>query len=156
MLDLDIQNWLTEQSHLNICCHIWWLGWTNNLHARGTVKSERGVITRRTWTTGRIWKIDTIVTLILIYNLSIFKFRIKRNKRKKSQHVFWFNDDKSLSQMDIITLGKSSGSVIKNLPANTGDAGDTGVIPGSGGSPGGGNGSPLQYSCLDNSMDWGA
>ena len=38
-------------------------------------------------------------------------------------------------------------SVVKNLPAN---AGDTGSIPGSGRSPGGGNGDPLQYSCLDN------
>ena len=39
---------------------------------------------------------------------------------------------------------------IKNLPANTGDAG---LIPGSGRSPGGGNGNPLQYSCLENPMD---
>ena len=46
--------------------------------------------------------------------------------------------------------------MVKNLPVNTGDAGDTGVIPGSGGSPEGGNGSPLQYSCLDNPMDGGA
>ena len=41
----------------------------------------------------------------------------------------------------------------KNLPINTGDAGS---IPGSGRSPGGGNGSPLQYSCLGNHMDRGA
>ena len=33
------------------------------------------------------------------------------------------------------------------------NAGDPGLIPGSGRSPGGGNGSPLQYSCLDDSMD---
>ena len=42
------------------------------------------------------------------------------------------------------------GSVVKNLCAN---AGDTGSIPGSGRSPGAGNGSPLQYSCLKNPMD---
>ena len=42
------------------------------------------------------------------------------------------------------------GSGIKNLPAN---AGDMGSIPGSGRSPGGGNGNPLQYSCLGNTMD---
>ena len=48
------------------------------------------------------------------------------------------------------------GSVVKNLPANAGDAGDVGLIPGSGRSPGGGNGNPLQYSCLKNSMDRGA
>ena len=46
--------------------------------------------------------------------------------------------------------------VVKNLPANTGDVRDTGSIPGSGRSPGGGNGNPLQYSCLENLMDRGA
>ena len=44
------------------------------------------------------------------------------------------------------------GSVIKNPPAN---AGDTGLILESGRSPGVGNGNPLQYSCLGNSMDRG-
>ena len=43
--------------------------------------------------------------------------------------------------------------VVKNLPANAGDARDEGLIPGSGKSPGGGHGSPRQYSCLNNSMD---
>ena len=38
-------------------------------------------------------------------------------------------------------------SIVKNLPAN---AGDVGLIPGSGRSPGGGHGNPLQYSCLKN------
>ena len=41
----------------------------------------------------------------------------------------------------------------KNGPAN---AGEVGLIPGLGRSPGKGNGSPLQYSCLENSMDIGA
>ena len=40
-----------------------------------------------------------------------------------------------------------------NLPASVGDAGDTSSIPGSGRSPGGGNHNPLQYYCLENSMD---
>jgi len=40
-------------------------------------------------------------------------------------------------------------SVVKNLPAN---AGDEGSFPGSGRSPGVGNGNPFQYSCLENSM----
>ena len=43
--------------------------------------------------------------------------------------------------------------VVKNLPAS---AGDVGSIPGSGRSPGEGNGKPLQYSCLENLMDRGA
>ena len=53
-------------------------------------------------------------------------------------------------------MGFLGGSVVKNLPASTEDAGDTSLIPGSGQSPGGGNGNPLQYSCLGNPMDRGA
>ena len=47
-------------------------------------------------------------------------------------------------------------SVVKNPPANVGDAGDKGSIPGLGGSPGKGNGNQLPYSCLENPMDRGA
>ena len=46
--------------------------------------------------------------------------------------------------------------VVKNPPASAGDIRDVGLIPGSGKSPGGGTGRPLQYSCLENSMDRGA
>ena len=46
--------------------------------------------------------------------------------------------------------------VLKNLPANAGNRRDSGLVPGQGRSPGGGNGSLLQYSCLENSMDRGA
>ena len=46
--------------------------------------------------------------------------------------------------------------MIKNLPANAGDIRDAGSIPGSGRSPGGGHGNPLQYSCLEYPMDRGA
>ena len=42
--------------------------------------------------------------------------------------------------------------VVKNPPANAGDIRDTGSIPGLGRSPGGGNGNPLQFSCLENSQ----
>ena len=45
------------------------------------------------------------------------------------------------------------GSVVKNLPANSGDVGS---FPGWGRSPGEGNGNPLRYSCLENPMDRGA
>ena len=45
--------------------------------------------------------------------------------------------------------------VVKNPPANAGDLRDTGLIPGLGRSPGGGNGNPLQYSCLENLIDRG-
>ena len=46
--------------------------------------------------------------------------------------------------------------MVKNPPANAGCTIDSGMIPGSGRSPGGGNGNPLQYSHLKNSMDRGA
>ena len=46
--------------------------------------------------------------------------------------------------------------MVKNLPASEGDAGDMGLIPGSGRSPGLRTGNPLQCSCLGNSMDRGA
>ena len=42
---------------------------------------------------------------------------------------------------------------VKNLSANAGDVVDMGSVPGSGRSPGGGHGNPLQYSCLENPMD---
>ena len=45
--------------------------------------------------------------------------------------------------------------VVKNLPANAGDARDAGLITGSGRFPGVGNGNPCQYSCLGSSMDRG-
>ena len=46
--------------------------------------------------------------------------------------------------------------LVKNPPANAGDAREAGSIPGSGRSPGVGNGNPLQFSCLENSMGRGA
>ena len=57
--------------------------------------------------------------------------------------------------VDCDTLrGFPGGSVVKKLLANAGDAGES--IPGSGRSPEGGHGNPLQYSCLENPMDRGA
>ena len=50
-------------------------------------------------------------------------------------------------------MGFPGGTVVKNPSAN---AGDVGSIPGSEKSPGGGNGNPLQYSCLENHVDGGA
>ena len=49
-------------------------------------------------------------------------------------------------------LGFPGGTVVKNLPVNAGDIRDTRLISELGRSPGGGNGNPLQYSCLGNSM----
>ena len=56
--------------------------------------------------------------------------------------------------MNVICLkGFPVGSIVKNPPTN---AGEVGPIPGSGRSPGKGNGNPLQYSCRENPMDGGA
>ena len=46
--------------------------------------------------------------------------------------------------------------MVKNLPAKAGDIREPGSIPGSGRSPGGGHGNPLQYSYMKNPMDRGA
>ena len=54
-----------------------------------------------------------------------------------------------------IIWGFPGGAMVKNLPTNAGDARDMGSVPGLGRSPGLGNGNPLQYSCLENSMDRG-
>ena len=53
-------------------------------------------------------------------------------------------------------LGFPGGSVVKNLPTNAGGAGDAGSTPESRRSLGEGNGTPLQYSCLENPIDRGA
>ena len=62
------------------------------------------------------------------------------------EEVFFPSEDNPSS------FGRTSQMVlmVKNLPANAGDAS---LIPGSGRSPGGGHGNPLQYSCLENPMD---
>ena len=52
-----------------------------------------------------------------------------------------------------LAKGFPGGAVVKNLLASAGDARDTGLIPGWGRSPKGGNGNPLQYSCPENAMD---
>ena len=56
----------------------------------------------------------------------------------------------------VVSVSFPGGAVIKNLPANAGDARDMGLIPRLGRSPEGGNGNPLRYSCRENSIDRGA
>ena len=52
-----------------------------------------------------------------------------------------------------MTNASQVGLIVKNPPANAGAEEDSGLIPGLGRSPGKGHGNPLQYSCLENSMD---
>ena len=59
---------------------------------------------------------------------------------------------KNLLKLTILRMGFPGGSEVKNLPASAGNAG---LIPGSGRSPGEGNDCPLQYCCLENRVDTG-
>ena len=61
------------------------------------------------------------------------------------QPPFWLNPK--------IIVGFTGDTVVKNLPANARDAGYMGFILRPGRCPGGENGNPLQYSCLENTMD---
>ena len=76
---------------------------------------------------------------------------------KNETHTKWINLKNIMLSLKKPVLrglmGFPGGSMVKNPPAN---AGDMGAIPGSGRSPGVGNGNPLQDSCLENSMDRGA
>ena len=66
--------------------------------------------------------------------------------------AIWHFTESENSSLTIIFPG---GTVVKNLPASSGDIRDTGSIPESGRAPGGGHGNPLQHSCLENPMDRG-
>ena len=59
-------------------------------------------------------------------------------------------------KVTILIQGFPGRAMVNNLPANAGEARDSGSIPGLGRSPGEGDGNPLQYSCLENPMDRGA
>ena len=68
--------------------------------------------------------------------------------------VVWYSHLFKNFHLDIYFIGASQVAlVVKNLPA---DAGDPGLLPGWGRSPGGGYGNPLQYCCLENLTDRGA
>ena len=97
-------------------------------------------------------------------SLSLFTFMHWRRKwqptpvflpgESQGQGAWWaavYGVAQSQTQLKRLS-SSSSGSVVKNLPAN---AGDTGSIPGSGRSPGEGNGYSLQYSWLGNPVDRG-
>ena len=77
-------------------------------------------------------------------------------KKKKIKYLFGRADYTSkciLGIFDTSTSKFPGGSDGEASACNVGDSGDMSSIPGSGRSPGGGNGNPLQYSCLENSKD---
>ena len=80
----------------------------------------------------------------------------RRWSEEESSTRFVFNRELLWQHSEDRCEGKKAIKVVKNPPANSGDLGDMDLIPGSGRSPGVGNGNPFQYSCLENSMDRGA
>ena len=70
-------------------------------------------------------------------------------KSRENEPYFKESHSKSLWSSQVVLM-------VKNLPANAGDIRDVSLTPGSGSSPGEGNGNPLQYYCLENPMDRGA
>ena len=71
---------------------------------------------------------------------------ITDNRKEAEKHMYMYTH---------ICMGFPGGAVVRKLPAKAGDGRDMSSIPGWGRSPGGGNGNPPQYSCLENSMDRG-
>ena len=61
----------------------------------------------------------------------------------------------AISSLVECDMGFPGGAVVKNLPGSAGDTRDTALIPGSGRTPGVATGNPLQYSCLESSVDRG-
>ena len=63
--------------------------------------------------------------------------------------------DPGISNTGLLHMGFLEAQTVKSPPANAGDSRDWGLIPESGRSPGVGNGTPVQYSCLENPMERG-
>ena len=78
----------------------------------------------------------------------------QKHSAKEEGTEVWYLSPPQSPHWDLPT-SIPGGSLIKNPPANAGDAGDADLIPGLGRYPGVGNGNPLQYSFLENSMDRG-
>ena len=94
-----------------------------------------------------------IATLLQLTFHWLYSYLTAGETKKRSAAVFqgcfcfWFK---------LMYTGSPGGSVVKNLPDSTREAGESGSIPGSGRPPGVGNGNPFHHSCLENSMDRGA
>ena len=89
---------------------------------------------------------DQNCLLQVIETMVHFRFSSRHGEKSKRKQV----------KLILFYLGFPGGSVVRNPPASAGDAGDSGSIPGSERPLGGGNGSPLRYSCLESPVDRGA
>ena len=88
--------------------------------------------------------------------LPTYTHMTSESKKKLHLSSFLFNCLVENVQTAAIPRVFPVATVVKNPPANAGDARDAGLITGSGRSPGEGHGNPLQYSCLENPVDRGA
>ena len=89
-----------------------------------------------------------------------YSWRLKPRKHMMSGSVWTYKMGVLLSKWDFLSrfllrtiYGTEGDTVVKDTPANSGDAGDMGLIPESAVSPGGGSGNPLKCSCLGNPKD---
>ena len=102
----------------------------------------------------RFFKNSVLPKKIRTKQLLVWKHRSQLDKRSKITSIFFFfNGYLCIPGASLVAQS------VKNLPVvqdTTCSAGDRGSTPGSGGSPGEGNGNPLQYSCLENPTDRGA
>ena len=129
------------------------LNWTE-------LRIEMLFILHRTWTGGSflIIKDNWPLKKNVIYQhsplLMTYYSKSPHIRSVNSPYTCWWGRQGGIwnSRFLSICQGFPGGSVVKNPPAN---AGDKDLIPGSGRSSGGGNGNPLQYSCLGNPMDRG-
>ena len=99
---------------------------------------------------------DLLPQSLLLPNLYHFECYRKNEHKDSPEHFFVAGMDKYFPTSfwwSLSVLGFPGGSEVKASACN---AGDLGLIPGSERSPGGGNGNPLQYCCLENPMDRGA
>ena len=76
--------------------------------------------------------------------------------RNKAGDHEYLQEKVNLKQNNKLKKASQAALMVKNPPANASNARNMGLIPGSGRSPGEGHSNPLQYSCMENSMDRGA
>ena len=140
----------------------WWTGRPGALRFMGSQRVRHNWVTELNWTELKYKNINFIIFIIsLIHVLTFFEFyfiiffpystsgkRVRRTKQCLDFEVSVWN----LPLRPQRFKPDHGGSVVKNAPANAGDAGS---IPVLGRSPGEGNGNPSQYSCLGNPMDRG-
>ena len=99
--------------------------------------------------------------MFLIWEGAWFNHLSASKKRKRDYNKNWVKYTESVAGMQIflpsilLLLGLPRWLSGKEFASHAGDAGDVDLIPALGRYPGGGHGKPLQYSCLENSMDRG-